>query len=86
MCCSVPDKLMQNLKKIAFTKVEDTKLERDISEGKVTLEGPWVKIGRMCNALGVTVPDLAPPDPDVEPQVTLYNTPQPSPDPYSAGD
>jgi hypothetical protein len=71
MSCSVPEKLMKNVKKIAFTKVEDTKLERDISEGKVTLESPWVKISRMCNALDVAVPDLAPPDPSVELQVTL---------------
>ena len=71
MFCSVPDKLLKNVKKITFTKLEDAKLERDISEGKVTLESPWVKIGRMCNALGVAVPALAPPDPDVELQVPL---------------
>ena len=71
MFCSVPEKFMKNVKKITFTKVEDTKLEKDICEGKVSLESPWVKISRMCKALGVAVPDLAPPDPNVEPQVTL---------------
>ena len=86
MFFSVPDKLMKNAKKIAFTKVEDTKLEKDISMGQVTLEGPWVKIGRMCNALGVAVPDLAPPDSDLELQVTLLSASQPLPHPYFAGD
>ena len=66
--------MMATVKRICFHKDQDAKLERDISGGVVSLDTPWVKIDRMCNYLGVPVPAMVPPDPQVEIQVKLKCT------------
>ena len=57
------DKYLIAAKKVCVDKKHDQKLEKDVCEGKTSLNSPWSKIGTMCGAMGIPIPSLEPPGP-----------------------